>query len=69
MRRGLLKEVRDAFGSAIAMCGSMHPDDIDGERARLAALEKEVIGELRKGAKLDRNMAMADGRIGKQEYA
>ncbi len=46
-RRGLMRDVRDAFASAIEMTGSMHPDEIDDERIRLKKLLLEVLRELR----------------------
>jgi hypothetical protein len=46
-RRGLIRDVKGAFASAIEMTGCMHPDEIDDERARLKTLLLEVLRELR----------------------
>ncbi len=54
MRRGLIKEVRQAFALAIDMVGCWDPDIIDAERYRLRGLEKEVLVFLRGQARAER---------------
>lgn len=64
MRRGLVTEVKDAFASAIEMCGCMPNVELrEVEEARLAKLCTEVLKLLREGDRAKRPRLVESGRL------
>lgn len=58
MRRGLMRDVRDAFDGAICMVGgTFPPEEMAAERARLRAVRREVLGHLRELGQLHKAIA------------